>query len=196
MPLPDSASLNEPKYAEYRNMIAGEPYMGNDPFLTLLRQEARHNVKALAETRDDPEAFDKAVRTVLGSAGSGTPIIESPVYFDYGINTHVGKNFYMNTMCTILDCARVDIGDDVLFGPNVQVYTAEHPVDPSVRIQGPESARPIKIGNNVWVGGGSIILPGVTIGSGSTIGAGAVVTKDVPENVVVVGNPARIVKRF
>ncbi|KAJ2360797.1 hypothetical protein H4S02_011849, partial [Coemansia sp. RSA 2611] len=172
-------------YAEEEKMLAGENYFGNDPNLSQLRKEARHKVKALAETRDDPERFSESIRNLLGTVVDDQVIIESPVYFDYGKNTHVGKCFYMNAMCTILDCARVDIGDYVLFGPNVQVYTAEHPIDPATRLEGLESARPIKIGNNVWVGGNATILAGVTIGDGVTIAAGSVVTKDVPDNVVV-----------
>ncbi|KAJ2054857.1 hypothetical protein GGI08_004384 [Coemansia sp. S2] len=183
-------------YAEEKKMVAGEDYFGNDPNLSQLRKEARHKVKALAETRDDPELFSESIKNLLGTVVDDQVIIESPVYFDYGKNTHVGKCFYMNAMCTILDCARVDIGDHVLFGPNVQIYTAEHPVDPATRLKGLESARPIKIGNNVWVGGSSTILAGVTIGDGVTVAAGSVVTKDVPDNVVVAGVPARIVKRL
>ncbi|KAI8319971.1 trimeric LpxA-like protein [Martensiomyces pterosporus] len=181
--------------AEERKMLAGEPYRGSDPYLTQLRMESRHNIKALAEARDDTQEFPKAIRNLLGSVGDDNAIIESPVYFDYGKNTHVGKGFYMNGMCTILDCARVDIGDDVLLAPNVQIYTAEHPTDPAARLSELiNSARPVKIGNNVWIGGSAVILPGVTIGDGVTVAAGAVVTKDVPDNVVVAGNPARIVK--
>ncbi|KAI9481846.1 transferase hexapeptide repeat protein [Coemansia mojavensis] len=182
------------KYAMHKKMLAGEPYLGMDPYLSQLRKEAQERVAALGKVRHEPEQYIKAIQELLGSVGDDKAIIESPTFFDYGINTHVGKRFYMNGMCVILDCARVDIGDDVMFGPSVQIYTAEHPTDPAERLTGYESARPIKIGNNVWVGGGAIIMGGVTIGNGVTIGAGSVVTKDIPDNVVVVGNPARIVK--
>ncbi|KAJ2082220.1 hypothetical protein H4R24_001741 [Coemansia sp. RSA 988] len=181
-------------YAEEKKMLAGEPYFGGDPHLSLLRQNSQERAADVAKYRHDPERYVPAIRNLLGSVGDDKAIIESPTFFDYGKNTHVGKRFYMNSMCVILDCARVDIGDDVLFGPSVQVYCAGHPIDPATRLAGMEFARPIKIGNNVWVGGGAIIMPGVTIGDGVTIGAGAVVTKDVPDNVVVVGNPARIAK--
>ncbi|KAJ1720044.1 hypothetical protein LPJ53_005277 [Coemansia erecta] len=181
-------------YAEERKMLASEPYLGMDPYLSKLRLEAQQKVAVLAKTRNDPAAFNQTIHSLLGTVGDDKAIIESPVHFDYGCNTHVGKRFYMNTMCVILDCARVDFGDDVLLGPHVQIYTAEHPTDPAVRLEGLESARPVKIGSNVWIGGGAIILAGVTIGDNVTVGAGAVVTKDVPNNVVVVGNPARIVK--
>ncbi|KAJ2374831.1 hypothetical protein IW150_002889, partial [Coemansia sp. RSA 2607] len=174
---------DESYYAEEKKMLASKPYLGMDPYLSKLRLEARQKVAELAKTRDDTDAFNKAIHNLLGTVGDEKAIIESPVHFDYGRNTHVGKRFYMNTMCTILDCARVDIGDDVLMGPHVQIYTAEHPTDPVVRLEGLESARPIKIGNNVWIGGGAIILAGITIGNNVTVGAGAVVTKDVPNNV-------------
>ncbi|KAJ1736106.1 hypothetical protein LPJ61_000156 [Coemansia biformis] len=189
-----SDSTDDQLREEERRMLAGEGYQGNDPYLSQQRQKAQERVAELGRVRHDPERYPLALRELLGAVGDDKAIIESPVYFDYGRNTHVGERFYMNSMCVILDCARVDIGDDVLLGPNVQVYTAEHPVDPSERLKGLESARPVRIGNNVWVGGGAIILPGITIGNGVTIGAGAVVTKDVPDNVVVAGNPARIVK--
>ncbi|KAJ2499423.1 hypothetical protein GGI11_007964 [Coemansia sp. RSA 2049] len=180
--------------AEERKMLAGEDYCGNDPYLVELRKQQRHKTKAMEEARDDPERYSEAIRNLLGTVVDDNVIIESPAYFDYGCNTHVGKSFYANTMCVILDCARVDIGDNVMFGPGVHIYTAEHSVDPAIRLSGVESARSVRIGNNVWVGGNAVILPGVTIGDNVTVGAGAVVTKDVPSNVVVVGNPARIVK--
>ncbi|KAJ1645117.1 hypothetical protein J3B02_003691 [Coemansia erecta] len=188
-------SQDEQYYAQYRNMLAGEKYTSNDAYLALLRKKCRGNIANLMPNRDDPEAFSKAIGELLGTVGDNNAIIDSPVYFDYGCNTHVGKRFYMNGMCVILDCARVDIGDDVMFGPGVHIYTAEHPVDPKKRLEGLESARPVKIGSNVWIGGNAVILPGVTIGDNVTVGAGSVVTKDVPENVVVAGNPAKIIKQ-
>ena len=114
-----------------------------------------------------------------------------------GYNIHVGKQFYCNFSCAILDGNRVDIRDRVMFGPNVHLYCPFHPLDPVERngLNGPEVTKPIKIGNDVWVGGGAIILPGVTIGDGCTIGAGSVVTKDVEAFTVVAGNPARFIKR-
>ncbi|KAJ1668492.1 hypothetical protein IW140_000324 [Coemansia sp. RSA 1813] len=180
--------------AEERKMLAGEDHYGSDPYLVELRRQSRCKLKVLEETRDDPEKYTEAVRNTLGTVVDDKVIIESPVHLDYGCNIHVGKCFYMNVMCVILDSARVDIGDNVMFGPGVQIYTAEHSTDPEKRLSGVESARPVRIGNNVWVGGNSVILPGVTIGDNVTIGAGSVVPKDVPSNVVVVGNPARIVK--
>ncbi|MDF2524594.1 MAG: maa, partial [Clostridiales bacterium] len=122
--------------------------------------------------------------------------IEAPFNCDYGYNIEVGENFYANYGCTILDVNKVIIGDNVLLAPNVQIYTAAHPVDPSKRLTGKEFAKPIVIGNNVWIGGGAIICPGVKIGDNVTIGAGSVVTKDVPENVVAAGNPCRVIRRI
>ncbi|KAJ2182189.1 hypothetical protein EV176_005463 [Coemansia sp. RSA 451] len=187
-------SSNDTKYAEQKKMLAGEPYFGGDPYLTELRKQSQERAAKLAIVRHEPAKYSAAIRELLGSVGDDKAIMESPMFFDYGCNTHVGKRFQMNISCTILDCARVDIGDDVLFGPCVKIFTAEHPVDPVARLTGVESARPIKIGNNVWIGGSAIILPGVTIGNNVTVGAGSVVTKDVPDNVVVAGNPAQIIK--
>ncbi|HEY9654713.1 MAG TPA: sugar O-acetyltransferase, partial [Crinalium sp.] len=113
---------------------------------------------------------------------------------DYGSHITVGDRFYMNYGGVILDCNTVHIGNDVLCAPYVQIYTAYHPTDPTVRLTGRELAAPIRIGNNVWIGGGAIICPGVTIGDNTTIGAGSVVTKDIPANVVAVGNPCRVLR--
>ena len=124
------------------------------------------------------------------------PYIEPPFQCDYGFNIHVGRNVYMNFGCTILDCAPVTIGDNALFGPNVQLYCPGHPFDIELRRDpaGLEFALPITIENDVWLGGGVIVLPGVTIGQGSVVGAGSVVTKDVPAMSVVAGNPCRFIR--
>ncbi|KAJ2162862.1 hypothetical protein GGF46_000244 [Coemansia sp. RSA 552] len=180
---------------EEKKMLAGELYDGMDPYLVQKRKASQERCHLIAKLRYNPKELNEGIHSLLGSVGDDKAIIEGPVFFDYGCNTHVGKRFYMNAMCTILDCARVDIGDDVMMGPHVQIYTPEHPTNPEDRLKGLEWAKAVKIGNNVWIGGGAIILSGITIGSGVTIGAGSVVTKDVPDNVVVVGNPARIVKR-
>jgi len=119
-------------------------------------------------------------------------VIRPPFYCDYGYNISVGRNTFMNFNCVILDVVQVHIGDDCQIGPNVQIYTADHPLDPEVRRSGLESGRPVTIGNNVWIGGAAIILPGVTIGDNAVVGAGSVVTRDVPAGATVVGNPARV----
>jgi maltose O-acetyltransferase len=110
---------------------------------------------------------------------------------DYGFNIRAGRNLFVNYGCVFLDCAPIDIGDDVQIAPAVQLYTATHPLDPDVRRSGLEAARPIRIGDNVWIGGGAIVLPGVTIGDDVVIGAGSVVTRNVPAGAMAVGNPAR-----
>ncbi|KAJ1995929.1 hypothetical protein EDC05_000589, partial [Coemansia umbellata] len=158
----ESGKLSDEYTAEERKMLAGEECSGRGPYLTELRRQVREKVKILERDRDDPVKYAEAIRNVLGSTADDNAIIEPPVYFDYGRNTHVGKEFYMNAMCVILDSGRVDIGDNVMFGPGVQVYAVTHSVDPAARLSGLMFTRPVKIGNNVWVGGHAVILPGVT----------------------------------
>jgi Acetyltransferase (isoleucine patch superfamily) len=121
-------------------------------------------------------------------------VIEPPFFCDYGYNIEIGENFFANMNCVILDGAEVKIGDNVFIAPHVGIYTAGHPLDAKRRNEGLEYAYPVSIGNNVWIGGGVTILPGVSIGDNSVIGAGSVVTKDIPANVLAVGNPCRVVK--
>lgn len=128
------------------------------------------------------------IRLLLGGIGAEF-LIEQPFYCDYGYNIKIGQNFYANYNCVILDAAEVVFGDNVFVGPNCGFYTAQHPLNVAQRNQGLEYDRPIKIGNNVWLGGNVVVLPGVTIGDNTVIGAGSVVTKDIPSNVVAVGNP-------
>ena len=123
-------------------------------------------------------------------------LIESSFYCDYGYNIEIGNNFYTNHNCVILDCAKVTFGDNVFIGPNCGFYTAIHPINAEERNSGIESAKPISIGNNVWIGGNVTVLPGVTIGDNTVIGAGSVVTKNIPPNVVAVGNPCRSIKQI
>ncbi len=142
------------------------------------------------EQRDDRRQL---MSELLGGCGEHIHI-EPPVRFDYGCNTYVGENFYANFDCVILDVNKVVIGDNVMFGPKVCVFTAGHPIDPEIRIQMLEYGYPITIGNNVWVGGNTVINPGVTIGDNVVIGSGSVVTKDIPSNVVAAGNPCRVIR--
>ncbi|KAJ2182190.1 hypothetical protein GGF45_001025 [Coemansia sp. RSA 551] len=186
----------DPLCSEEEKMLAGKEYDGFDPHLASLRTQTRQRVARLSHMRSSPSQYAAAVRDLLGSVSDDNAVIETPVYFDYGRNTHVGKRFYMHAMCVILDSGRVDIGHDVVLGPGVQVYTPQHPLDLVARATKVVTAPSVRIGNNVRVGGGAIILPGVRIGNGVTVGAGSVVTKDVPNNVVVAGNPARIVKHL
>ncbi len=141
------------------------------------------------------EERDKLLRGLLGKTGR-TFLIEPPFQCDYGYNIEIGENFYMNVNGVVLDGAKVTFGDNVFVAPNCGFYTAGHPLDYARRNQGLEYAYPITIGNNVWIGAGVSVLPGVTIGDNVVIGAGSVVTKNIPSNVVAVGNPCRIIKHL
>lgn len=180
---------------EYNKMISGEVYNCMDPLLVSIRKRARTLCHQF-NTIDNDENRNAILKQLLSpnSADISTVYIKPDFRVDYGVNVRVGLNFYMNYNCVILDEAPVEIGDNVMCGPAVQIYTATHPVNPQERNAGIEYAKSIKIGNNVWLGGGCIILPGVTIGDNCTIAAGAVVVKSVPANVVVGGNPAKIIK--
>ncbi len=181
---------------EKEKMLSGEMYNAADPELVQERHMARllfQQINALGE--DSLKERRQLLKKLLPNTGKGL-WIEPPFYCDYGYNIHTGKNVFFNFNCCILDVMEVRIGNDVLFGPNVQIYTATHPMDAKTRKTWLEFAKPISIGNDVWVGGGAIISPGVTIGNGVVIGAGAVVTKSVPDNVFVGGNPARIIKEI
>ena len=179
---------------EKDQMLAGELYRSADAELVADRRHAQAILARYNAIFDgDPTLLISLLREFMGAVGEGTVIM--PIFTcDYGYNIRLGRNVFINYQCIFLDCARIDVGDDVQIGPAVQLYTAIHPLDPAVRRSGLESADPIRIGNNVWTGGGAIILPGVTIGDNSVIGAGSVVTRDVPPATVVAGNPARIIR--
>lgn len=180
---------------EKEKMLAGQYYNAFDKELVKDRERAKKLCKLLNDQSDaNVEERNKILQELLQT--NKTCWIESPFRCDYGYNIKIGDNFYANFGCIILDCNRVTIGNNVLFAPNVQVYTATHPVKVADRIAGKEMAYPITIGDNVWIGGGSIILPGVKIGENTTIGAGSVVTKDIPPNRVAVGNPCRVIKHI
>lgn len=136
---------------------------------------------------------NKIINELFGKADDNF-FIETPFYCDYGYNIEIGKNFYSNHNLVILDPAKVTFGDNVFIGPNCGFYTAQHPLDIETRNKGLEYAYPIKVGNNVWIGGNVVVLPGVTIGDNCTIGAGSVVVKDIPANSVAVGNPCKVIK--
>ncbi len=144
---------------------------------------------------DETEKRDKLIRKILGKTKEKLHI-ESDFYCDYGYNIKVGEKFYINHNCVILDCAKVSFGDNVVIGPNCGFYTAIHPLDYKTRNMGAEWAKPISVGDNVWIGGGVTVLAGITIGSGSVIGAGSVVTKDIPSNVIAAGNPCRVIREI
>lgn len=141
----------------------------------------------------DAEGRMSLLKKILGKTGENI-CIEPSFWCDYGYNIEAGENFYANHNLVILDCAKVIFGDNVFIGPNCSFYTASHPINAKQRNEGLETAQPIKVGNNVWFGGNVVVLPGVSIGNNAVIGAGSVVTKDIPENVVAVGNPCKPVR--
>ncbi len=175
-------------------MIAGELFldMGGELF-----QERQHAKKLLHEFNlMDPtkvKARNQIIKKLFGKTGSRF-FIEPPFRCDYGYNIEIGENFYANYNLVILDGAKVIIGDNVMIAPNVSLFTASHPLDPKLRTAGWEFSKRITIGNQVWIGGNTVINPGVSIGDNSVIGSGSVVTKDIPANVVAVGNPCRVIR--
>ena len=181
---------------EKEKMLAGEMYSPSDPELQRLSQRA--NDLYFRYNQTPPDSVDERrelLGQLIGEQGEGL-IIVPPFYCDYGFNISVGDTVFMNMNCCILDIMAVSIGDRTMLGPNVQIYAATHPMDPVERASGREFAKPVRIGSDVWIGGGAIINPGVTIGDAVVIGSGAVVTKDVPDRVFVAGNPARIIREI
>lgn len=183
------------KKTEKEKMLAGEIYDASDAQLTEDRIAARDLAYKFNQTLpSDKINREKLIRHLIKIEDNFH--IEANFNCDYGYNIEVGTGLFMNFNCTILDVAKVSIGNNVLIGPHVQIYTALHPTDPVDRINWVEFAKPVTIGNNVWLAGGVIVFPGVTIGDNVTIGAGSVVTKDIPANTVAVGNPAKIIKHL
>ena len=168
-------------------MLRGDLYNAEDP---QLRHDRAHAADLLRRFNAEAPATPDLLRPLLGSIGEST-VIRAPFFCDYGYNTHLGARVFLNFGCIILDVCAVRIGDGTQIGPAVQIYAADHPRDPSLRRKGLELGREVNIGANVWVGGGAIVLPGVTIGDDVIIGAGSVVTRDVPAGATVTGNPAR-----
>ncbi len=177
---------------EKEKMIAGELYFANDPELVADRMFARSQSQIINQA-ESAELRSQLLKETFGRTGKKI-YMEPVINFDYGYNIFVGENFYANFNCTFLDVSTIEIGDNCMFTPNVQLYTATHPLHPVKRNSGLEYAKPIKIGDNVWLGGGVIVTPGVTLGNNVVVGAGSVVTKSFPDNVVIAGNPARIIK--
>ncbi|WP_026912524.1 sugar O-acetyltransferase [Patulibacter minatonensis] len=175
-------------------MHAGDLYLADDPEIREESHVALRLARELNETDPtDREARTAILRRLLGAFGEGSEI-RSPFHCDYGYRTTVGARTFANFGLVCLDVARVTIGDDVQIAPNVQLLTATHPLEAGPRRDKWESAAPITIGDNVWLGGGVIVCPGVTIGENTVVGAGSVVTKDLPADVIAVGNPARVVR--
>ena len=178
---------------EKEKMLAGEFYDPLDPELVAARNRARDLCQDLNATRESQTDDRRRILRALFGAGGDDVWMQPPFFCDYGFNIHLGSKCFFNFNCVVLDVCTVRIGDFTLFGPAVQIYTATHPMD-AVQRRTRESGKPITIGSDVWVGGGAIILPGVTIGSRTIIGAGSVVTRDVPDDVFAAGNPCRVVR--
>lgn len=177
-------------------MLAGDYYTVEDPELLAELTRANQLAKRYSEIfLDEPEAARAILEELLGSIAPDA-YIRGPLYVDYGKHITVGPRTFINCGLTALDVAPITIGADVQIGPNVQLLTPVHPIEPELRRAKLERAEPITIGDNVWLGGGVIVLPGVTIGDDTVVGAGAVVTKDLPPGVVAVGNPARVIRRI
>lgn len=182
---------------EYEKMVSGHLYHAcKDDSLEPLRVKAREIIYDFNMTRpSDVEKRKAYLKQLLGKTGNNFTI-EPPFHCDYGELIEIGEMFYANFNLTILDCASVKIGHNVMCAPNVSILTATHPIDPEIRSSELEYALPITIGNGVWLGAGCIVLPGVTIGDNCVIGAGSVVTKSIPANSVAVGNPCRVIRQI
>jgi maltose O-acetyltransferase len=182
--------------SERERMLAGDLYRANDPVLAEESRRARMLTRDFNDSSPtDPVARRRILVELLGSLGEGSEIVP-PFHCDYGYQTHIGARTFANAGLIALDVARISIGDDVQIGPGVQLLTPTHPLDPELRRAGWEAAEPIVIADNVWLGGGVIVCPGVTIGENTVVGAGAVVVDDLPPGVLAVGTPARVIRRL
>ena len=178
---------------EKEKMLRGDWYHAADPELVQDRRHTRMLLKQYNLSDEATAERHELLKKLIPTQGTGL-WIEPPFFCDYGYNIHAGENVYFNFNCVVLDVMRVTIGNQVLIGPAVQIYTATHPMNWEARASGQEFAKPVTIGDHVWIGGGAVICPGVTIGNRSVIGAGSVVTKDIPDDVFAAGNPCRPVK--
>ena len=182
---------------EKEKLLAGQVYSATDPELLRELNACKDVIHRYNQLLPSMRAERTAMlKSLLGHVGDDNTLINQPFYCDYGSNISVGKRFFANFNFTVLDEARVTIGDDCFVGPNVGIYTACHSTDPVERNSRREWGEPVTIGDNVWIGGNVTILPGVTIGDNVTIGAGSVVTHDIPANVVAAGNPCRVIKEI
>jgi acetyltransferase-like isoleucine patch superfamily enzyme len=182
--------------SEKENMLSGKLYKSFGEELTAERQCAKELVFDFNGLRPaETAARHEIIKKLFGKTGN-TFFIEPPFRCDYGYNIEIGENFYANYNCIILDCAKVTIGDNIFIGPNVSIFTAGHPIHAAIRNQELEYAFPITIGNNVWIGGNTVINPGVSLGDNSVIGSGSVVTKNIPANTIAAGNPCRVLRQI
>jgi maltose O-acetyltransferase len=180
--------------SQRERMLAGDPYVADDPELQQLGRRAMRLVERYNRTSiDEPDERRRILSELLGSVGAGVEI-RPPFHCDYGTQIRIGARSFANFGLVALDVVGITIGADVQIGPNVQLLTPTHPLEPEPRRAKIEGGKPITIGDNVWLGGGVIVCPGVTIGENTVVGAGAVVTRDLPPGVVAVGNPARILR--
>lgn len=190
------ADKNHPMKTEKQKMLAGELYNALDAELSEARLKAMLLLSKLNSSREDEEAKRNSIlKKLIPEAGVGF-WLQPPFYCDYGFNISTGEKVFLNFNCVVLDVMPVKIGSRTLIGPNVQIYTATHPMDYRERAAGLESAKPVTIGEDVWIGGSVVICPGVTIGDRSVIGAGCVVTRDIPSDVFAAGNPCRIIRKI
>jgi len=182
--------------SEKEKMLSGELYDPMDATLAEERLRTRLLIKKLNDGREDQvEERAQILKELIPHAKEGL-WLQPPFYCDYGSNIILGEKVFFNFNCVVLDVMEVVIGDRTLFGPNVQIYTATHPIDHLQRASGVEYAKSITIGNDVWVGGSAVICPGVSIGDRTVIGAGSVVTKDIPSDVFAAGNPCRVIRKI
>ncbi|SJN20568.1 sugar O-acetyltransferase [Luteococcus japonicus] len=177
-------------------MLAGDLYIADDPESGRLAQRAVElQERYLQASVEDPDNARSLLEELIGELGEGA-YIKPPLHVDYGGQISIGARTFINYNLTALDVARISIGEDCQIGPNVQLLTPTHPLDPQQRRDKLEAAEPIMIGDNVWLGGGVIVLPGVTIGDNTVVGAGAIVSKSLPANVVALGQPAKVVREL
>lgn len=181
--------------SEQTKMLAGELYDPLDAGLFAARERARDLCQALNATRERDQELRRSLLKELFSEGGDSVWMQPPFFCDYGSNIVLGQRVFFNFNCIVLDVCQVTVGDFTLFGPAVQIYTATHPMNAELRRK-QEFGRPVVIGSDVWVGGGAVICPGVTIGSKTVIGAGSVVTRDIPGRVFAAGNPCRIIREI
>lgn len=182
--------------SEKEKMLSGDLYIAHDPELRKDFTKAKRAVRQFNQTTEEEIDLRRDILHKLLKKSGQDIYIEPPFYTDYGCNTEIGDKFYGNYELIILDIANVKIGNNVMFGPRVGLYTAGHPIDAVIRNEAFEYGKPITIGNDVWIGGNVVINPGVTIGNNVVIGSGSIVTKDIPDGVIAVGNPCRVLRKI
>ena len=182
--------------SEKEKMLLQKPYIASDSELSKERIQAQTSCFRINSLSPHLVEERNYIFRKLLRATKENFYIEPPFHCDYGYNISIGKNFYANYNCVILDCAEVLIGDNVMLAPNVSIYTAGHPLDATKRNEGWEYAIPVSIGNNIWIGGNTVINPGISIGDNTVIGSGSVLTKDIPKNVIAAGNPCKVIREI